>query len=378
MVPQSELLEAKKSSVPKEFHGRIPSFIEYSYIAASEAMNDSNYKLNDENFDFGVCIGSGIGSLEDCSKTSLNFYNKNEKGGIVSYNYKKVHPTFVPRILINLASGHVSIKYNLRGPNLSTNSACATGAHAIGESFELIKNGYATAMLAGGSEACVDPLSIAGFCRIRALSTKFNDTPNLASRPFDVDRDGFVMGEGAGILLLEEYNHAVKRGAKLYAEIRGYGLSGDGFHITAPREDGDGAFRAMRNAISRSGIQYNQIGYVNAHATSTPLGDSIEAKAILRVFGDHTKSKNFKVSSTKGSIGHLLGSAGAVESIFTILAMKEKTIPPTLNLEKPEILGDVIDFVPKKSVYDFPVIAAVNNSFGFGGTNASLVFSLPP
>jgi len=283
---------------------------------------------------------------------------------------RRVSPFFIPAALINLVSGHVSIKYGLKGPNHSAVTACATGVHAIGDAARLIMWGDADVMVAGGAEAAVCELGIAGFCAARALSTSFNDTPQAASRPWDKDRDGFVMGEGAGVLVLEEYEHAKKRGAKIYAEVTGYGLSGDAHHITAPAEHHDGAYRAMRAAFKNSKMSPDDIQYVNAHGTSTPLGDDLELEAVEKMFGD--AAKGVAMSSTKSATGHLLGAAGAVEAIFSILAIRDNVVPPTLNLEEPST-PSVIDRVAK-TAQERKITAALSNSFGFGGTNASVIF----
>jgi 3-oxoacyl-[acyl-carrier-protein] synthase II len=283
-------------------------------------------------------------------------------------------PFFIPSSLINLASGHVSIRYGFKGPNHSVVTACSTGAHAIGDAARLIMLDDADVMVCGGAEAATCRLGLAGFAAARALSTHFNDEPARASRPWDKDRDGFVMGEGSGIVVLEELEHAKRRGAKIYAEVIGYGMSGDAYHVTAPAENGDGAFRAMRNALKRAGLAADQIDYVNAHGTSTPLGDEIELSAVKRLFGEH--AYKLSMSSTKSAVGHLLGAAGSVEAIFSILAMRDGVAPPTLNLENPSP-GCDIDLVPLVAK-ERPIRYALSNSFGFGGTNASLVFAKAP
>jgi 3-oxoacyl-[acyl-carrier-protein] synthase II len=287
---------------------------------------------------------------------------------------RRVSPFFIPGRLINLASGYVSISHSLKGPNHAVVTACSTGAHAIGDAGRLIALGDADVMVAGGTESPVNRISLAGFAACRALSTGFNETPKRASRPYDRDRDGFVMGEGAGAVVLEEYDHAKSRGARIYGELIGYGLSGDAYHITAPAEDGDGAFRCMSAAIRRAGISPADLDYINAHGTSTPLGDEIELKAVERLIGN--TSGNVAMSSTKSSIGHLLGAAGAVEAIFCLLAMRDGVVPPTINLDNPSV-GTAIDLVPHKA-QQRPVNVALSNSFGFGGTNASLVFRKVP
>lgn len=287
---------------------------------------------------------------------------------------RRLSPFFIPRILINMASGHVSMKYGFQGPNHAAVTACATGAHSIGDAARMIQFGDSNVMVAGGTESSIDALSIAGFCRSRALTTKHNSMPLEASRPFDCDRDGFVIGEGSGVLVLEELEHAKERGAKIYAEIRGYGMSGDAYHITQPHNDGRGAVLAMTRALKQSGLHPNQVDYINAHATSTPLGDAVEAIAIKTVFSEHATSGALAFSSTKGAIGHLLGAAGAVEAIFAILAVHHGIAPLTLNLNKPDPLFKD-NFMPLTASKEVPVRAALSNSFGFGGTNASLLFT---
>ncbi|OXU28643.1 hypothetical protein TSAR_011607 [Trichomalopsis sarcophagae] len=335
----------------------------YALIAAEEALTDANWKPEDEDDkrDTGVAVGIGMIDLVDVCTT----YEQLKKG------YSKVSPYFVPRILPNMAAGQISIKYGFRGPNHSVSTACATGAHAIGDAFRFVRGGETSVMLCGGAEACISPLAIAAFCRLRALSTAKNDFPQEASRPFDKERDGFVMGEGSAILVLEELNHALERNAKIYAEVLGYGLSGDAVHLTAPSEDGTGALLAMDRALKDAATDTSEITYVNAHATSTPLGDAIELRAIESLFGEH--SKNVTVSSTKGAHGHLLGAAGNLEAAFTILALQEKVIPPTINLHN--IDGETnLKFAPN-SKRRWSIDArrvALKNAFGFGGTNASL------
>ncbi|CAH1104269.1 unnamed protein product [Psylliodes chrysocephalus] len=336
----------------------------YALLATKQALEDSKLDKMDEETkcNTGVAIGMGMVDLEDICKT----YEALKKG------YHHVSPFFVPRILPNMAAGQISIKYGLRGPNHSVSTACATGAHAIGDSFRFVRNGDADIMVCGGTEACISPMSIAGFCRLRALSTSYNDNPEKASRPFDKLREGFVMGEGSAVLILEELEHALSRNAHIYAEVLGYGLSGDASHLTAPRSDGRGAFLAMERAIRDSKIKTTDVTYVNAHATSTPIGDTIEVKAIKSLFGDFCK--NIAVSSTKGAHGHLLGAAGNLESVFTIKALEEGILPPTANLENIE--DSDINFVPissqKWKKCDRRI--ALKNAFGFGGTNASLCF----
>jgi 3-oxoacyl-[acyl-carrier-protein] synthase II len=343
---------------------RVDDFILYAIAAADEAIADSGWVAADEEAQHraGVMIGSGIGGLSTIADTAIQL----ERDGP-----RRISPFFVPSALINLTSGQVSIRHGLKGPNHSVVTACATGAHAIGDAARLIKYGDADVMVAGGAEAAVCRLGMAGFAAARALSTGFNDTPTLASRPYDKDRDGFVLGEGAGVVVLEEYEHAKARGAKIYAEVLGYGLTGDAYHITAPASDGDGGFRAMQAAVRDSGLSLADITYVNSHGTSTPLGDEIELKAIERFFGNH--APGLTVSSTKSAIGHLLGAAGSVEAIFTALAIRDGVAPPTLNLENPSVETE-IDLVPKVKK-PMPIKAALSNSFGFGGTNAALVLA---
>ena len=309
----------------------------------------------------GVMIGSGIGGLQTIYEASIQVHEGKAR---------RISPFFIPSALINLVSGHLSIQYGFKGPNHSVVTACATGVHAVGDAARLIQLGDADVMVAGGAEAAVCEIGIAGFCASRALSTGFNDDPPRASRPWDKDRDGFVMGEGAGVMVLEEYEHAKRRGAKIYAEVVGYGLSGDAFHITAPAEGHDGAFRAMKAAFKNGGIDPADVQYINAHGTSTPLGDDLELEAVERFFGD--ASKGLAMSSTKSAIGHLLGAAGAVEGIFSILAIRDGVAPPTLNLDAPS-RESVIDRVANVA-QERPIRTALSNSFGFGGTNASILF----
>lgn len=341
---------------------RVDPFIIYAVAAAQEALDDANWhpETKHDQDRSGVMIGSGIGGLDGIVETG---YILKEKGA------RRVSPFFIPGRLINLASGHVSIKHQLRGPNHSVVTACATGTHAIGDASRLIAFGDADVMVAGGTEAVIGRIAMAGFSACRALSTKYNDDPKRASRPFDRDRDGFVIGEGAGILVLEEYEHAKKRGAHIYAEVIGYGLSGDAYHITAPSETGDGAERCMRAAISRAGIDSSEIDYINAHGTST-MADVIELRAVERVLGDAVKTVS--MSSTKSAIGHALGAAGAIEAVFSILAIRDNIVPPTLNLDNVDVETQ-LDLVPHKS-RERKVDLVLSNSFGFGGTNASLIF----
>ena len=337
-------------------------FIQYGLVAANEAINDANLtSLSDEEkLRIGVTVGSGIGGLETIYNGSITL---NQRGP------KKISPFFIPSSLINLLSGQISIKYGFKGPNHSVVTACATGAHAIGDAAEMIKRGAANVMVAGGAEAAVCKLGVAGFCAARSLSTHFNDNPTVASRPWDSDRDGFVMGEGSGVLILEDFEHAKKRNANIYAEIIGYGMSGDAHHITSPQEDGDGGFRAMTEALKMGKINFEEVDYINAHGTSTQVGDDIELNAIMRIF---SKNNNIKISSTKSSIGHLLGAAGSVEAIFSILSINNNIVPATLNLDKPSNNFNV-DLVPKIP-QDHNVNITLSNSFGFGGTNTALLF----
>ena len=349
--------------VPAKEQRRMDMFIIYALAAADQAIDDAGWTPEDEDSRrrTGVIIGSGIGGLQEIARNTMLL----EEGKV-----RRISPFFIPSALINLASGHASIKYGFKGPNHSVVTACATGAHAIGDASRLIMWGDADVMVAGGSEAAVCRLGIAGFAAARALSTSYNDTPEKASRPWDVGRDGFVMSEGAGVLVLEEYEHARKRGATIYAEIVGYGLSGDAFHITAPSETGDGAFRCMESALGNAKMNPEDVDYINAHGTSTPLGDEIELGAVKRLFGE--AAYGLSMSSTKSSVGHLLGAAGAAEAIYTIKTISSGVVPPTLNLDEPD-QGCDLDLVPHQAK-ERSVRAAMSNSFGFGGTNASLVF----
>ena len=347
---------------PKE-QRTVDDFIIFAVAAAAQALNDAGWRPREyeDQIVSGVLIGSGIGGVEGIAETALLLRDRGPR---------RVSPFFIPGRLINLASGYVSIAHSLKGPNHAVVTACSTGAHAIGDAGRLIALGDADVMVAGGTESPVNRISLAGFAACRALSTGFNDTPERASRPYDRDRDGFVMGEGAGAVVLEEYEHAQRRGARIYGELIGYGLSGDAYHITAPAEDGDGAFRCMSAAIRRAGISPADIDYINAHGTSTPLGDEIELKAVERLVGN--AAGNIAMSSTKSSIGHLLGAAGTVEAIFCLLALRDGVVPPTLNLDNPSIATS-IDLVPH-TARQRPLEVALSNSFGFGGTNASLIF----
>jgi 3-oxoacyl-[acyl-carrier-protein] synthase II len=347
---------------PKE-QRKVDHFIVYAMCAARQALEDAGWKpaTNDDQAMTGVLIGSGIGGIEGIAETAVIL---KERGP------RRVSPFFVPGRLINLAAGYVSIEFGLKGPNHAVVTACSTGAHAIGDAGRLIALGDADVMVAGGTESPVNRIAMAGFSACRALSTAFNDTPEKASRPYDRDRDGFVMGEGAGCVVLEEYEHAKSRGARIYAELIGYGLSGDAYHITAPASDGDGAYRCMSAAIRRAGIPAASVDYINAHGTSTPLGDEIEVKAVERVVGN--AGGRIAMSSTKSSIGHLLGAAGAVEAIFSVLAIRDKVAPPTINLDHPSV-ETPLDLVPHKA-HKRDIDVVLSNSFGFGGTNASLVF----
>ncbi|MFL5048271.1 MAG: beta-ketoacyl-ACP synthase II [Xanthobacteraceae bacterium] len=347
---------------PKE-QRKVDGFIVFAACAARQALDDAGWKPStyDEQVATGVLIGSGIGGIEGIADTAIVL---KERGP------RRVSPFFVPGRLINLAAGYVSIEFGLKGPNHAVVTACSTGAHAIGDAARLIALGDADVMVAGGAESPVNRISMAGFAACRALSTAFNDAPTRASRPYDRDRDGFVMGEGAGCVVLEEYDHAKERGANIYAELIGYGLSGDAYHITAPASDGDGAYRCMQAAIRRAGVPPAAIDYINAHGTSTPLGDEIEVKAVERVVGN--AAGRIAMSSTKSSIGHLLGAAGAVEAIFSVLAIRDQVVPPTINLDNPSV-ETPLDLVPHRA-HKRDIEVVLSNSFGFGGTNASLVF----
>ena len=342
---------------------RVDDFILYGVAAAEEAVRDSGWApaSDEDRYRTGVNIGSGIGGLSTIADTAVELHERGPR---------KVSPFFIPAALINLVSGQVSIRHGFKGPNHSVVTACATGAHAVGDAMRFIQHGDADVMIAGGAEAAVCKLGIAGFIACRAMSTHFNDDPTRASRPYDKDRDGFVMGEGAGVLVLEELEHAEARGAKIYAEVIGYGLAGDAHHITAPADDGDGGYRAMQGALRQAGITPADVQYINAHGTSTPLGDEIELGAVERLFG--AAAAKTTMSSTKGATGHLLGAAGAIEAIFSILALRDQIAPPTINLDNPSV-DSPIDLVPNVAK-PMRIDVAMSNSFGFGGTNASVVF----
>jgi 3-oxoacyl-[acyl-carrier-protein] synthase II len=341
---------------------RYDDFLIYAVAAAKQAMKDSGVELETEEdrCRAGVLVGSGIGGLTNIEQTTLLMAEKGPR---------RVSPFFIPGSLINLASGLISIEFGCKGPNHSVVTACSTGSHAIGDAARLIAFDDADVMIAGGAESAICRLGIAGFIACKALATKYNDAPEKGSRPYDTDRDGFVMGEGAGVVVLEELEHAKARGAKIYAEVVGYGMSGDAYHVTAPSSDGDGAFRCMTAALKRAGIQAHDIDYINAHGTSTPLGDEIELRAVERLMGN--RAEGLAMSSTKSSVGHLLGAAGAVEAIFSILAIRDNICPPTLNLDNPSV-ETAIDLVPKAAKKK-EINTVLSNSFGFGGTNASLV-----
>jgi len=347
---------------PKESR-KVDDFIVYAMAAADQALEDAGWKPQtyDDQVATGVLIGSGIGGLQGIEEAAITLRDRGPR---------RISPFFIPGRLINLASGQVSIRHGLKGPNHSVVTACSTGAHAIGDASRLIGLGDADVMVAGGTESPVCRLAIAGFAACRALSTGFNDRPEAASRPYDRDRDGFVIGEGAGVVVLEERDHALARGAKIYGEVVGYGLSGDAFHITSPAEDGDGALRCMAMAIKRAEIEPDEIDYINAHGTSTQIGDEIELHAVERLLGN--AAARTAMSSTKSATGHLLGAAGAVEAIFSLLTMRDNVVPPTLNLDNPSVMTP-IDLVPLRAKAK-QVDVALSNSFGFGGTNASLIF----
>ena len=352
--------DVAKWLAPKEAR-RFDTFIHYGLAAGIDALKDSGLVLESEALEqIGVCIGSGIGGLP---------LIENTHDALLAGGVRKISPFFVPGSIINLISGQLSIMYGLKGPNIAVVTACTTANHCIGEAGRLIEYGDADVMVAGGAEATISPLGVGGFCAARALSTR-NDAPELASRPWDADRDGFVLGEGAGVLVLEEYEHAKKRGARIYCELAGYGLSADAHHITAPCADGEGAARCMVNALRNGGVNREDVDYINAHGTSTPLGDIAETVAVKRCFGDH--AKKLAVSSTKSMTGHLLGAAGGIEAVFTTLAVQQNIAPPTINLVNQDPQCD-LDYVPNEA-RRMPIKVAVSNSFGFGGTNGSLVF----
>jgi 3-oxoacyl-[acyl-carrier-protein] synthase II len=342
---------------------KVDPFIVYAVAAARQALEDAGWhpKTYDDQIATGVMIGSGIGGIGGIYDASVTLLEKGPR---------RVSPFFIPGRLINLASGYVSIAHGLKGPNHAVATACSTGSHTIGDASRMVALGDAEVMVAGGAESPINRLSLAGFAACRALSTGFNDAPTRASRPYDRDRDGFVMGEGAGVVVLESYEHAVARGARIYAEVVGYGMSGDAYHITSPSEDGDGALRCMKAAVQRAGISPSDIDYINAHGTSTPLGDEIELRAVERLVGN--AAAKLTMSSTKSATGHLLGAAGAIEAIFSVLAIRDGIVPPTLNLENPSV-ETPIDLTPLTAKRK-PIEVALSNSFGFGGTNASLVF----
>jgi 3-oxoacyl-[acyl-carrier-protein] synthase II len=365
-VPQGVKADGKldiNEWIPIKDQKKMDRFVHMAMVAGTQAVEDSGWvpQTEEEHCSTGVMIGSGIGGLQTIYEASL-LINEGKA--------RRLSPFFIPSALINLASGHLSIKYGFKGPNHAVVTACASGVHAIGDAARLIMWGDAEVMVAGGAEATVCELGIAGFCASRALSTGFNDRPSMASRPWDKDRDGFVMGEGSGVLVLEEYEHALRRGAKIYAEIGGYGMSGDAYHITAPSEGHDGALRSMQAAMKNGGVRPEDIQYVNAHGTSTPLGDDLELEAVERLFGG--AAKGLAMSSTKSATGHLLGAAGAIEAIFSILAIRDNVAPPTLNLDEPS-RDSVIDRVANHA-QERNIRMALSNSFGFGGTNASVIF----
>jgi 3-oxoacyl-[acyl-carrier-protein] synthase II len=351
---------------PKE-QRKVDAFILFGMAAAHQALDDADWHPTsyEDQITSGVLIGSGIGGIEGIAETALLLRDRGPR---------RVSPFFIPGRIINLASGYVSIAHSLKGPNHAVVTACSTGAHAIGDAGRLVALGDADVMVAGGTESPINRLSLAGFAACRALSTGFNEAPQRASRPYDRDRDGFVMGEGAGAVVLEEYEHAKRRGARIYGELLGYGMSGDAYHITAPAEDGDGAYRCMKAALKRAEISPDDIDYINAHGTSTPLGDEIELKAVERLVGN--AAGHISMSSTKSSVGHLLGAAGAVEAIFCLLAIRDQVVPATINLDNPSVTTP-LDLVPHKP-RQRSVDIALSNSFGFGGTNASLVFRRVP
>jgi len=347
--------------IPRKDMKKMGPFIHYGMVAGSQAIEDSGLEITDENAHrVGIAVGSGIGGLagiEICTEQFLN-------GGP-----RKISPFFVPSNIINMISGNLSIKYGAKGPNFAIVTACTTGTHNIGDAARLIEYGDADVMVAGGAEMATSPTCLGGFASAKALSTR-NDDPEAASRPWDRDRDGFILSDGAGVMVLEEYEHAKKRGANIYAELLGYGMSGDAYHMTAPSEDGDGAARCMQNAMNNAGLNPEQIDYINAHGTSTPAGDVVETRAMKKVFADH--AANLAISSTKSMIGHLLGAAGGVEAVFSVLALRDQVAPPTINLDNPDAECD-LDFVPHEA-RQMKIDIALSNSFGFGGTNGTLIF----
>src|SRR5579859_557237 len=370
MVPRGatadNLFHADDWVEPKD-QRKMDDFIVFALAAAAQAIKDSGWQATSEEQQHrtGVMVGSGIGGLGAIADTAITLHERGPR---------RVSPFFIPSALINLASGHISIVNGFKGPNHSVVTACSTGAHAIGDAARIIQYDDADVMVAGGAEAAICRLGIAGFAAARALSTNFNEEPTRGSRPFDRDRDGFVMGEGAGVVVLEEYEHAKKRGAHIYGELIGYGMAGDAYHLTSPAEDGSGAFRSMQMALKRAGLRTDQVDYINAHGTSTPVGDVIEVGAVKRLFGDD--AYKLSMSSTKSAIGHLLGAAGSVEAIYSLLALRDQVVPPTINLENPSE-GCDIDLVPLVAK-ERKVRYALSNSFGFGGTNASLIFAPAP
>ncbi|CAN6627230.1 3-oxoacyl-[acyl-carrier-protein] synthase homolog [Trichomonascus vanleenenianus] len=364
VVPRGPYAEGKWDAaewVDRTSMRRVPLFAQYAVAAARQALDDAQWAPETEaqQCATGVAVGSGIGGFDALYENVVNY----ETGG-----YRKVSPLFVPSLLNNMAAGHISIMNGLKGPNHSASTACTTGAHDIGDAFNFIRLGMADVMVAGSTEAPIHPLAVSGFARAKSLSTNYNDDPEQASRPFDKDRSGFVIGEGAAVMVLESLDHAVARKRNIYAEVVGYGLSGDAHHITAPRDDGDGAFRSMQAALKSAGVEPHQVGYINAHATSTRLGDAAESNAIARLFGSAAA-----VSSTKGATGHLLGGAGSLEAVFTVLALHHGVLPPTLNLQALEPEFPDLNYVPLKP-QSTQIDYALTNSFGFGGTNASLIF----
>ena len=347
--------------IPKKEIKKMDLFIQYALAAADMAMEDSGLQITEENAErVGVLVGSGLGGLP----TIERYHEAMMEGG-----YKKISPFFIPMLIINLAPGHISIKHGAKGPNLSSVSACATGTHSIGDAFHMIARGDADAMIAGGTESTITPLGLGGFNVMKALSTR-NEDPKTASRPFEKNRDGFVMGEGAGIVILEEYESAVKRGAKIYAEVAGYGLTGDAYHLTAPAPEGEGAARCMAMAMRNAGVKPEEVDYINAHGTSTPFNDLFETLAIKKALGEH--ARELMVSSTKSMTGHALGAAGGIEAVYTLLAMERGMVPPTINLMEPDPECD-LDYVPNEA-RAAEVRVAMSNSLGFGGTNATLLF----